>query len=383
MLDFLKVYDLLTDTQRMVAESSRQFVTHEAAPLIRDAYREGYFPPVLPEKLGALGFLGPTVPVSGREIIDNISYGLMMRELERCDSALRSFASVQGALVMFPIAAFGSPEQKARWLKPLADGKIVGCFGLTEADGGSDPGRMKTRAILRNGEWELSGSKCWITNGSIAGIAIVWAQTENGIRGFVVETDRPGFSTAKMDGKLSLRASVTSQLFFDGVRLPESALLPESSGLRSALECLNQARYSIVWGVIGAAEACFDEALSFSNERILFGKKLAGFQLTQKKLSEMASRITQSQLLAFRLAQLKNEDRAHFSQISMGKQVNVECALAVARTARDILGASGIIDEHSVMRHMNNLESVYTYEGTNDIHHLIIGHALTGISAFE
>lgn len=332
--------------------------------------------------MGSWGLLGPTVPFENRETIDPLSYGLMMRELERCDSGLRSFASVQGALVMYPISQFGSEDQKNSWLKSLANGSKIGCFGLTEAHGGSDPGQMKTRAEFRSDRWVLNGSKCWITNGSIADIAVIWAQTDNDIRGFLVPTDTPGFSATRMEGKLSLRASVTSELFLDDVALPKSAILPDSAGLKSALECLNQARYSILWGVLGAAEACFDEALEFSKSRVLFGKPLCSFQLTQAKLARMGTSITQGQLLALRLAALKGSGALHFSQTSMGKQANVEMALQVARTARDLLGAHGIIDEHTTMRHMNNLESVFTYEGTNDIHLLIVGSRLSGVEAF-
>lgn len=382
MLDFLKLESTLTSSQIAIQNSCRQIVNEEAMPHIRKAYREESFPTHLPQKLGEMGMLGPTIPVAGREPLGAIEYGLMMRELERCDSGLRSFASVQGALVMYPIYSFGSDEHKKTWIEPLSRGEKIGCFGLTESEGGSDPGAMKTRAEFRSGKWVLKGSKCWITNGSIADVALVWAQTEKGIRGFVVPTQSKKFSAVKMEGKLSLRASITSELYFDDVELPESAILPKSEGLKSALMCLNQARFSILWGVLGAAEACYDESLQFTKQRILFGRPLSSFQLAQRKLAQMATAITLGQLLALRLAKLKDSDQLHFSQISMGKQNNVEMALSVARTARDLMGANGIMDEYCVMRHMNNLESVYTYEGTNDIHLLIVGNQLTGTAAF-
>jgi len=289
---------------------------------------------------------------------------------------------VQGALVMFPIYQFGSEEQKSHWLPLLSSGAAIGCFGLTESEGGSDPGAMKTFAIDKGDHWELNGSKMWITNGSLAQVAIVWARTENGIRGFLVPTDSPGFRATKMQGKLSLRASVTSELYFDKVRLPKTARLPKGDGLKSALMCLNQARYGIAWGVLGAAEACFDEAVSYVKERAVFGKKLAEFQLIQRKLALMATEITLGQLMAFRIGQLKNSNQLHHAQVSMAKQYNVDMALRTARSARDILGANGIMDEYPVMRHLCNLETVFTYEGTNDIHLLILGKEITGFSAF-
>ncbi|MBI1859966.1 MAG: acyl-CoA dehydrogenase family protein [Deltaproteobacteria bacterium] len=382
MIDFLRLEDTLTNSQRAIQQASRQIVAEEATPHIRQAYREELFPSHLPKALGAAGMLGPSIPIDGREVMGAVEYGLMMRELERCDSGLRSFASVQGALVMYPIYSFGSEEQKKTWLGPLSRGEKIGCFGLTESDGGSDPSAMKARATFKNGKWILKGSKCWITSGSIADVAVVWAQTEKGIRGFVVPTASKGFSAPRMEGKLSLRASVTSELYFDDIELPESAILAKSVGLKSALQCLNQARFSILWGVLGAAEACFDEALAFAKERILFGRSLSSFQLAQRKLALMATDITQGQLLALQIAHLKDSGKLHHSHISMGKQNNVAMALSVARTARDLLGANGITDEYCVMRHMINLESVFTYEGTNDIHLLIVGNELTGVPAF-
>ena len=284
---------------------------------------------------------------------------------------------------MYPLSEFGSEDQKTKWLEPLAKGRAVGCFGLTESEGGSDPGQMRTRSEDRGDHWLLNGSKMWITNGSIAQLAIVWAKTDKGIRGFIVPSDVTGFKSIKMQGKLSLRASDTSELFFENVKLPKEALLPKSEGLKSALECLNQARYSIAWGVLGAAECCFDEALAFVKQREVFGKKLASFQLVQRKLALMCAGITTGQLLAHRLSQLKDEGELHHSQISLAKQYNVQMALETARLARDILGANGIMDEYQTMRHLCNLETVYTYEGTNDIHLLVLGEALTGIPAFS
>jgi glutaryl-CoA dehydrogenase len=381
--DLFDFQALLTDDQRAVAESVRGFVAREAEPLVRACYREERFEAALIAKLGALGVLGGNLSGYGLPGMDATSYGLVMRELERCDSGLRSFASVQGSLVMFPLHAFGSEEQKTQWLPKLGSGQAVGCFGLTESEGGSDPGAMRTTAEDKGDHWILKGSKMWITNGNLAAVAIVWAKTADGIRGFVVPTDTPGFRAVPMKGKLSLRASNTSELYFDNVRLPKSALLPKSEGLKSALQCLNQARYGIAWGVLGAAEACFSEALAFVSNRKVFGKPLAGFQLVQRKLALTASAITQGQLLAWRLGKLKDEGKLHHAQVSLAKQANVEMALVAARTCRDLLGANGIMDEYKTMRHLCNLETVYTYEGTNDIHLLVLGREITGIAAFE
>jgi len=363
-------------------ESVRHFVSNEINPLIRLAYRNEDFPVSLIPKMGSMGLLGPTIKGYGLPGLEAISYGLMIRELERCDSGIRSCASVQSALVMYPISEFGSEEQKSEWLPKLGRGIAVGCFGLTESEGGSDPSAMRTRIEDKGDHYLLNGSKMWITNGSLSDVAIVWAQSANGIQGFLVPTKSEGFRTTKMVGKLSLRASVTSELFFDNVKLPKSALLPKAQGLKCALQCLNQARFGIAWGAIGAAEACYDEAVNFSKNRVLFGKKAAGFQLVQQKLAVMLTKITQAQLLVFRLAQLKNQGELHFSQVSMAKQVCVEMALDVARTCRNILGANGIMDEYQTMRHLCNLETVFTYEGTNDIHLLILGNEITGIPAF-
>jgi len=380
--DYYNISSRLTDEQKLVESSVREFVSREANPLIQKAYQDGEFPESLIPGLGEMGLLGANLTGYGLPGMDQISYGLVMKELERCDSGLRSFVSVQGALVMYPVHAFGSEEQKKEWLPRLGSGSAIGCFGLTESEGGSDPAAMKTRAINKGDHWELSGSKMWITNGNLADMAVVWAQTEQGIRGFIVPSDLEGFKAVKMGGKLSLRASVTSELYFDKIRLPQEALLPRSEGLKSARACLTQARYGIAWGVLGAAEACFDEVCSYTRDRVLFGKPLAAKQLVQRKLAIMLSRITQGQLLAQQLGELKNSGAMHFAHVSMAKQNNCEMALEVARTCRDILGGNGIIDEYHSMRHMCNLETVVTYEGTNDIHLLIMGSQITGEPAF-
>lgn len=380
--DYFVISDLLSEEQRLVQSSVRDFVQKQVEPKIAKAYRNEVFPTELIPQMGELGLLGSSLHGYGLPGMDAVSYGLVMKELERCDSGLRSFASVQGALVMYPIHAFGSEAQKEEWLPQLGSGKAVGCFGLTEADGGSDPGAMKTRAEDKGDHWLLNGSKMWITNGNLAKVAVVWAKTKDGIRGFLVPTDTKGFIAKKMEGKLSLRASVTSELYFDNVKLPKDSLLPKTEGLKSALMCLSQARYGIAWGVLGAAEACFDEAASYTQTRILFNKKLASFQLIQRKLALMCTEITKGQLLALRLGQLKDAGKLHFAHVSMAKQNNVEIALNAARVARDILGGNGIMDEYKSMRHMCNLETVYTYEGTNDIHLLIVGEQITGIPAY-
>lgn len=380
--DFFEMERTLSEEQRLALQTTREFVAKEAEPRIRQAYRKEEFPTEIIPTIGELGLLGSTLSGYGLAGMDHIAYGLVMRELERCDSGLRSFASVQSSLVMYPIHTFGSDEQKQEWLPRLGNGSAIGCFGLTESEGGSDPSAIKTRAENKGDHWVLNGSKMWITNGNLADIAVVWARTTDGIRGFLVPTRTPGFRAAKMAGKLSLRASNTSELYFDNIRLPKDALLPKSDGLKSALMCLSQARYGIAWGVLGAAEACFTEAAAFSKSRVVFGKTLSSFQLVQRKLAILCSRITQGQLLALRLGQLKNEGHLHHAQISLAKQANVEMALEVARISRDILGANGIMDEYCTMRHMCNLETVYTYEGTNDIHLLVVGKEITGVEAF-
>lgn len=380
--DYLDLDALLSEEQRIVRHSVREFVQKEIEPLIQDCFLEEKFPDQIIPQLGAMGLLGSNLKGYGLPEIDEISYGLIMKELERCDSGVRSFASVQGALVMYPIHAFGSEAQKKKWLPLLGSGKAVGCFGLTESYGGSDPAAMKTTAKKDGDGWILNGSKMWITNGNIADISVVWANTDDGVRGFLVPTDAEGLTVQKMEGKLSLRASITSELYFDSVKLPKDSILPKSNGLKSALSCLTQARYGIAWGVVGAAEACFDEAAEYVKTRSLFGRTLDHSQLIQRKLAIMISRITQAQLVALRLGQLKDEGKMHYGHVSLAKQNNVEMALEVARTCRDILGANGIMIEYKSMRHMCNLETVYTYEGTNDIHLLIVGQEVTGVPAF-
>lgn len=378
----MDINSVLTEEQKMVEASVREFVAKEVEPNIRENFRNEEFPQHLIPKMGELGLLGSNLKGYGLPGMDNVSYGLVMRELERCDSGLRSFASVQGALVMYPLHTFGSEEQKETWLPKLGSGEAVGCFGLTESEGGSDPSAMKTRAEDKGDHWLLNGSKMWITNGNLAAVAIVWAKTDKGIRGFVVPTDVEGFKAVKMEGKLSLRASVTSELYFDNIKLPKDAILPKSEGLKSALACLTQARYGIAWGVIGAAEACFDEAVDYVKDRILFGKPLATKQLVQRKLAIMLSKITQAQLFVHKLANMKDDGTMHFAHVSMAKQNNCEIALDVARTCRDMLGGNGIMDEYKAMRHMNNLETVITYEGANDVHLLIMGSQITGEMAY-
>lgn len=381
--DFLSLEDELSGEQRTIRDLAKSFVERELAPTIKAAYEEGIFPKALVKKLGALGFLGAQLQGYGCAGVDALSYGLIMKELERGDSAIRSFASVQGSLVMFPIYSFGSDEQKAQWLPRLASGDAIGCFGLTEPEGGSDPASMRTSAQLSGNNWVLNGQKTWITNASIADICVVFARTESGIKAFLVEKDTPGLSTETIKHKLSMRASNTGTLYFDDCRIPKENMLPESYGLKHALSCLSEARFGIAFGAIGAAEDCFLEALHFAKDRTLFNKKLAGFQLVQRKLALMASEISKANLLAFRIARLKMLKKLIPAQISMAKQNNVAMALDCARVARDILGASGITNEFHSMRHASNLESVYTYEGTNDIHLLIIGKELTGLDAFQ
>ena len=381
-LDFLNLDKELSDEQRLIRDNVRTFLEEKAEPFIVDHYRKEAFPEALIKEIGSLGILGANLTGYGLPGMDAKSYGLVMSELERVDSGLRSFASVQGALVMYPIWAFGSEEQKKTWLQKFFTGEAVGCFALTESEGGSDPSAMKTKAVKKGSKWILNGSKMWITNGNLADIAIVWAQTDEGVRGFLVETGLKGFSVKKMEGKLSLRASVTSELYFDSVELSEEALLPKSKGLSSALACLTQARYGIVWGVLGAAESCFQEVCTYVNDRVLFGSALGSKQLIQRKLAIMLSRISQGKLLANRLAELKDQGSLHFAQVSLGKQNNCEMALQIARECRDILGGNGIMDEYKTMRHMCNLETVFTYEGTNDIHLLIVGSHITGKASF-
>lgn len=385
MFKGIDYYDIDSDLEpqaRLVRDTVRSFVEREFLPLVREHYRAGTFPRQLTEAMAELGLFGANLSGYGLPALDNVSYGLMMQELERGDSGLRSFVSVQGALVMYPILRYGSEEQKERWLPRLARGEAVGCFGLTEPDYGSDPGGMITRAVLQGDEYLISGAKMWITNGNIADVALVWAKLDGEICGFLVERGTPGFSANEIKGKLSLRASETAELVLDEARVPAANLLPGAVGLKSALSCLNQARYGIAWGALGAAMACFDEALSYSRERKVFGKPVAGFQLTQAKFADMVTAITQGQLLALKLGRLKDAGKLKAEQVSLAKRNNVRMALEVARTARGILGANGISDEYQCMRHMCNLESVDTYEGTYEVHTLVLGRDLTGVDAF-
>ena len=383
-VDFYNIDELLTEEERLTRDSVREFVDEKIMPLISAHYREGTFPTELIKPLAELGLLGANLPKEyGCAGSSSTVYGLICLELERCDSGIRSFVSVQGSLVMWPIYTYGSEEQKQKWLPKMAKGEVIGCFGLTESDHGSDPAGMTTKAVLEGDEWVISGSKMWITNGTLADVALVWATTEDGIRGFLVEKGTEGFSTNEIKGKLSLRASDTSELIFDKCRIPKENILPGSDGLKSPLSCLKQARYSIALGVVGAAMACYDEAVSYATERIQFNKPIASFQLVQRKLVNMLNEITKAQLLVFRLGKLKDAGKESVEQVSLAKRNNVKMALEIARSARDILGAAGITDEYQTMRHMANLESVYTYEGTHDMHTLIIGKQITGLGAFS
>lgn len=386
--DIYLLSELFTAEERLIYATVLDWVRQRFLPLVETAYEEERFPLELVPELAALGVFGATLPEKyGCAGVSATAYGLINQALEYGDSGLRSFVSVQSGLVMYPLYAFGSEEQRQRWLPELAAGRAIGCFGLTEPDHGSNPGGMVTRALPVDGGYRLSGAKAWITNGSLADLAVVWAKTGDGgaesIRGYLVERGMPGFASSDYHRKLSLRASVTSQLFFDNVFIPEANVLPEVSGLRGPLSCLNQARYGIAWGAMGAAQYCFEAALRYSLERQQFGKPLASFQLQQQRLSEMATALLKGRLLAWRLAQLKQAGRATPAQISLAKRDNVYQAREIARAARELFGAMGIMLESHVMRHANNLESVYTYEGTHDVHHLILGEALTGIAAYE
>ena len=385
-VDFLEFDTLLSDEERMVRATTREFIEDNLLPIIEQCNRDGRFPRELVKPMGELGFFGPTLKGYGCAEMNNVEYGLIMQELERGDSGLRSFASVQSGLVMYPIYAFGSDEQKDRWLPGMAKGEKLGCFGLTEPDSGSNPGSMRTRARREGNEYVLSGEKMWITSGSIADVAVIWAKSdEHGgkVRGFLVETNRPGFVAKDIHGKWSLRASVTSSLSMQDVRIPAENLLPKSSGLRSALMCLNQARYGIAWGAVGAAMACYDCALQYAQFRKQFrDQPIASHQLVQQKLVWMINEITKAQFMLLQVGRLKDQDKVRPEHISLVKRNNVWMALECARMARDILGANGIADEYPIFRHMANLESVKTYEGTHDIHTLIVGSAITGIDAF-
>ena len=385
-VDYLEFDSLLTEEERMVRDTARQFIEDNLIPIIEQCNREGSFPRQLIAPMGELGFFGAALTGYGCAEMSNVEYGLIMQELERGDSGVRSFASVQSGLVMYPIWAFGSEEHKQKWLPAMAKGEKLGSFGLTEPDAGSNPGAMRTRARREGDEYVLSGEKMWITSGSISDVAVIWAKSdEHGgkVRGFLVETNRPGFSSQDVHGKWSLRASVTSSLSLQDVRIPACNLLPGTSGLKSALMCLNQARYGIAWGAVGAAMACYDCALQYAQFRKQFrDQPIASHQLVQEKLVWMINEITKAQLLVLQVGRLKDAGKAKPEHVSMAKRNNVWMALECARLARDILGANGIADEYPVFRHMANLESVKTYEGTHDIHTLIIGSAITGIDAF-
>ncbi len=383
-VDFIAFDSLLNDEEKLVRQTARQFVDNEVLPIIEKHSREATFPMQLVPQLGELGFFGANLQGYGCAEMSNVAYGLMNQELERGDSGMRSFVSVQTGLVMYPIRSYGSDAQKNKWLPLLQTGKAIGCFGLTEPQFGSNPGGMLTRAIKKGGKYILNGEKMWITNGSLADVSVVWAKCEDQkVRGFLVEKGAPGFKARDIHGKWSLRASVTSGLSLSDCEIPEANLLPGVTGLRGPLSCLNQARYGIGWGALGAAMACYDTALQYAKTRKQFANKpIASHQLVQEKLAWMITEITKGQLLALHVGRLKDRGKADAAHISMLKMNNVAIALETARKARDILGANGIVDDYCVMRHMNNLESVYTYEGTNDIHKLIIGEKITGIAAF-
>jgi glutaryl-CoA dehydrogenase len=384
-LDPLDLYDIrseLSEDEVMVKDSVGRFVDDRVIPLMQEAFEKHEFPRHLVGEAAELGLLGSSIEGYECAGLNSVSYGLICQELERGDSGLRSFVSVQSSLVMYPIHAYGSEEQKQRWLPAMARGEAIGCFGLTEAHGGSDPGNMKTHAKRDGDDWILNGSKMWITNATIADAAVVWAMTDEGVKGFIVEKDMPGFETQEIENKFSLRTSVTGALFFDNVRIPEASVLPGVSTLKGPLSCLTQARYGISWGVIGAAQACLDEALRYSQDRVLFDRPVAHTQSMQIRLADMARRITTSQLLSLRLGRIKDKGELSPSQVSLAKWNNCRAALDIARDARDILGGAGISAEYVPIRHMLNLESVITYEGTETIHQLVIGKELTGVNAF-
>jgi glutaryl-CoA dehydrogenase len=381
-LDVLELDARLSEEDQMIAETCRRFVGDRVLPHIEEWYMDEIFPRELAAEIGSLGLFGMHLVGHGCAGATATNYGVACRELEAADSGLRSFVSVQGSLCMYPIWRYGSEEHKRQWLPRMAAGDVVACFGLSEADAGSDPASMKTKARRVNGDWVLNGSKMWITNGGIADLAVIWAHTDEGVRGFLVERGAPGFEARDIHGKLSLRASVTSELILDDVRLPDDAMLPEALGLSAPLSCLNEARYSILWGAVGAARTCYETALEYAKTRIQFGRPIASFQLTQEKLVNIMVELQKAQLVAWHLGQLKDEGRLLHEQVSFGKLNNVRQALWIAREARSILGANGITIEYPVMRHANNLESVFTYEGTNEVHTLALGQAITGERAF-
>jgi glutaryl-CoA dehydrogenase len=381
-LDLFDLRSELSDEERMVQDTVGRFVDDKVIPVMRDAFEKHYFPKDLISQVAELGLLGSSIEGYDCAGMNGISYGLICQELERGDSGLRSFVSVQSSLVMFPIYTYGSEEQKSRWLPAMARGEAIGCFGLTEPHGGSDPGNMKTNAKRDGSDWVLNGAKMWITNGSIADAAVVWAMTDEGLRGFIVEKGTPGFTAQEIENKFSLRASVTAALFLDNVRIPAENMLPGVVGLKGPLSCLTQARYGISWGVIGAAQACLAEVLNYTQDRVLFDRPLSHNQAVQLRVADMARRITTAQVLALQLGRLKDAGKLSPTQVSIAKWNNCRAALDIARDARDLLGGSGISAEYVPMRHMLNLESVITYEGTETIHQLVVGKEITGVNAF-
>ena len=383
-VDYLQIDSLFNEQELLVRQTTRQFIEDRAVPLIRDCFRDGRFPKELIPEMGELGFFGANLEGYGCAGMSNVEYGLIMQEIERCDSGLRSFVSVQGALVMYPILTYGSEEQKQRWLPLLQSGKAIGCFGLTEPGYGSNPAGMTTKAVRDGAHWVLNGEKTWITNGSVADVAVVWARAEEGIRGFLIEAGTPGYSTSDIHGKLSMRASVTSSLAFADCRIPADQMLPHVRGLKGPLGCLSQARHGIGWGVLGAAMDCYETARQYTILRKQFDDKpIAGHQLVQEKLAWMITEITKAQLLALQCGRLKDQGKLDPAHISMLKQNNVRIAIECARLSRDLLGGNGIMDEYPIMRHLCNLETVKTYEGTDHIHTLVIGERVTGIAAYK
>ncbi len=383
-VDYLLIDSQFNEQELLVRQTARQFVEDRVVPVIRDCYRDGRFPSDLIPEMGRLGFFGANLEGYGCAGMSNVEYGLIMQELERCDSGIRSFVSVQGALVMYPILTYGSEEQKEQWLPRLQSGEAIGCFGLTEPGFGSNPAGMKTKAHLDGDDWVLNGEKTWITNGSVADVAVVWARTEEGIRGFLVERGTPGFTTSDIHGKMSMRASITSSLAFSDCRVPKSAQLPRAKGLKAPLGCLSQARFGIGWGVVGAAMDCYETARHYSTVRKQFDDRpIASHQLVQEKLAWMITEITKAQLLALHVGRIKDQGRLDPAHISMLKRNNVAMALDCARLSRDLMGANGIIDEYPIMRHLCNLETVKTYEGTDHIHALVIGERVTGVAAYR
>ena len=381
-LDLFDVRSELSDDERMVQETVARFVDDAVIPRMREAFEQHTFPRELIPQLAELGLFGSSIDGYDCAGLNSVCYGLICQQLERGDSGLRSFVSVQSSLVMFPIYTYGSEEQKQRWLPAMARGEAIGCFGLTESHGGSDPSNMKTHAKRDGDDWVINGAKMWITNGTIADATIVWAMTEEGVKGFIVERDMPGFTSQEIENKFSLRASVTAALFFDNVRVPDANVLPGVTGLKGPLGCLTQARYGISWGVIGAAQACLDEVLRYSQDRVLFDRPISHTQAIQIRLADMARRITTAQLLSLRLGRIKDQGQLSASQVSLAKWNNCRAAIDIARDARDILGGAGISAEYVPIRHMLNLESVITYEGTETVHQLVIGKELTGVNAF-